>query len=993
MAESRSRQSTSYSSYSTSHERTTSQYPTTSYNTGQQRTSKTNTTSYNRGASNRVHELLGYNDTTTESRTGARSGSRPATARPRTGVSTLGVENQEIICAVSESRGIAPTVGIAFVNLDTGEAVLSQFSDSQTYVKLVHKLMVFNPSNICIVATASNPKSKLFSIIEEQLEDIGCLLTLLDRKYWAETAGLEYIQQLGFPEDIESIKTAVTGNYFAVCSFAAALKYTEFGMLKTFPYHSLRIKYEPPEGSMMIDLMTIKSLELVQNLCNPKSKDCLFGLLNETLTPMGMRLLRSNLLQPLTNQETLNKRYDAVEELSTKEEMFFAVRAALKPFLDVDRILTQLIIIPKEPNLHDTEQSINNVIMLKHFIAHVRPMWEALTGCRCEIIAEIQRICAPENVETVIGLISDTINEDTMYANQALDLQNQRTYSVKSGVNGLLDVARQTYKEATTDTLQHMDDMSQEHNLPFQTKFDNSRAFFFRLREHELEDRALPAVFINVFRKKDVLECQTLELVQRNQRVRDAHSEVMLMSDGLIKELIANVREHMSGLFKICECVAMLDMLAAFAQLVTSQDYSRPAMSKTLAIRAGRHPIREKIHKAKFIPNDVYATQQARFQVITGCNMSGKSTYIRTVALMTVMAQIGSFVPAQYAAFPITRQLFARVSMDDSIGANVSTFAAEMRETAFILKNIDRNSMAIIDELGRGTSIRDGLAIAIAIAEALVESRALVWFATHFRDLSNILSERNGVVNLHLSVKISPNRMEMLYKIASGTLKEEHYGLQLARILPFPEEVIEHAEVVSHTIEAQVKKRKEHSVGVVHARRRKLLLNLEEHLHQARDGTMSDENLKKWLEDLQMEFVKSMAALEEEEKRIVRGEYDESEDEMTVGEEGETEDQNDADDGDGSTVDGTATDSGQRADDEAMSNYILDQDLDADKENQAPPTTARSGGDFVVEEAGPSTTTQSTIIQVSQGRNAHSRHQQRRDPRSMPGRVPLRTLS
>ncbi|GIZ49485.1 hypothetical protein CKM354_001251500 [Cercospora kikuchii] len=986
MAESRSRQSTSCSSYSTSHERTTSQYPTTSYNTGQQRTSKTNTTSYNRSASNRVHELLGYNDTTTESRTGARSGSRPATARPRTGVSTLGVENQEIICAVSESRGIAPTVGIAFVNLDTGEAVLSQFSDSQTYVKLVHKLMVFNPSNICIVATASNPKSKLFSIVEEHLEDIGCLITLLDRKYWAETAGLEYIQQLGFPEDIEAIKTAVTGNYFAVCSFAAALKYTELGMLKTFPYHSLRIRYEPPEGSMMIDLMTIKSLELVQNLCNPKSKDCLFGLLNETLTPMGMRLLRSNLLQPLTNQETLNKRYDAVEELSTKEEMFFAVRAALKPFLDVDRILTQLIIIPKEPNLHDTEQSINNVIMLKHFIAHVRPIFEALTGCRCEIIAEIQRICAPENVETVVGLISDTINDDTMYANQALDLQNQRTYSVKSGVNGLLDVARQTYKEATTDTLQHMDDMSQEHNLPFQTKFDNSRAFFFRLREHELEDRALPAVFINVFRKKDVIECQTLELVQRNQRVRDAHSEVMLMSDRLIKELIANVREHMSGLFKICECVAMLDMLAAFAQLVTFQDYSRPAMSKTLAIRAGRHPIREKIHKAKFIPNDVYATQQARFQVITGCNMSGKSTYIRTVALMTVMAQVGSFVPAQYAAFPITRQLFARVSMDDSIEANVSTFAVEMRETAFILKNIDRNSMAIVDELGRGTSTRDGLAIAIAIAEALVESRALVWFATHFRDLSNILSERNGVVNLHLAVKMSPNRMEMLYKVASGTLKEEHYGLQLAKILPFPSEVIEHAELVSHTIEAQVKKRKDHSIGVVHARRRKLLLNLEEHLHQARDGTMSDENLKKWLQDLQMEFVNRMSALEEEEKKIVNGDYDE--DEMTAVEEeadAEVEDQNHVNDGEESTRDETTTISAQHAGDEAMSNYTLHQDPEADKENQ-PPIPSRSGGDFVVEEAGPST--QSTTIHVSQ-----SRHQQRRDPRTMFARAPLRTLS
>ena len=164
----------------------------------------------------------------------------------------------------------------------------------------------------------------------------------------------------------------------------------------------------------------------------------------------------------------------------------------------------------------------------------------------------------------------------------------------------------------------------------------------------------------------------------------------------------------------------------------------------------------EKIQRSRFIPNDVYASRQSRLQIITGCNMSGKSTYIRSIALLAVMAQTGSFVPAQYASFPIIRQLFARISLDDSIEANVSTFAAEMRETAFILRNIDRGSMIIIDELGRGTSIRDGLAIALGVAEALAESNALVWFATHFRELAEILAERDGVINLHLAVEVSP---------------------------------------------------------------------------------------------------------------------------------------------------------------------------------------------------------------------------------------------
>ncbi len=301
----------------------------------------------------------------------------------------------------------------------------------------MHKLNVFRPTNILIVSSAAQPKSKLFSIIEDNLDTIGSNLTMLDRRYWAETTGFEYIQQLAFTEDVETIKTAVSGNYYAVCCFAAVLKYVELAMAKMFPMRSLRIKYEPSEGAMMIDLSTMHSLELVQNLHNAKSKACLFGLLNETLTPMGGRLLRSNILQPLTNADTLNIRYESLEELSTKEQMFFAIRQALKPLLDVDKVLTQLILIPTEVTLKDIEQRVNNVIMLKQFVGLIKPVFEALAGSRSSMLQDIRNLCATENVEPVQDLINDVINEDTTYAHQPLDLRNQRTYAVKSGVNGV----------------------------------------------------------------------------------------------------------------------------------------------------------------------------------------------------------------------------------------------------------------------------------------------------------------------------------------------------------------------------------------------------------------------------------------------------------------------------------------------------------------------------------------------------------------------------
>ena len=446
-------------------------------------------------------------------------------------------------------------------------------------------------------------------------------------------------------------------------------------------------------------------------------------------------------------------------------------------------------------------------------------------------------------------------------------------------MNGLLDVARTSYKEGNADAAQLANDLggirriipifhcsstkkscTETHNLSINLRYDNSRQYFLQILTSDLENRTLPDTFINVFRKKKFVECQTLDLVKLSQKILDSHLEVLQMSDYVVQELIEKIREDVAPLFRISEGIAMLDMLTSFAHLATIQDYVRPELTTTLAIKNGRHPIREKVHADKFIPNDVYATQQTRFQIITGCNMSGKSTYIRSLALMAIMAQIGSFVPASYASFPIHYQLFARVSTDDSIEANTSTFAAEMRETAFILGNINSRSLVIVDELGRGTSTRDGLCIAIAIAEAMIESKALV-----FRDLARFLAERPGVVNLHLAVDMAnADRMLMLYKVASGYVQEEHYGIALAKVVDLPARVIEVAEEVSRVLKASSERKKKHCKTIVQARRNKLLLGLREQLRQAKEGNMQGEVLRSWLKKLQDEFVRRMSALDDE---------------------------------------------------------------------------------------------------------------------------------
>ncbi|KAF3099838.1 MutS protein msh4 [Orbilia oligospora] len=786
--------------------------------------------------------------TTTSNHPGTRgAGARPP-SRPRTAGSISGgpSTSQQVICALTESRGVVAQVGLAFVNVSTAECTLCEICDSQTYVRTLHKLAVFDPLEILIPETILPPRtSKIPGIIQENLP--GARLTTLPRKYYNENIGMDYISRLSFKSEAESVQVAISGKFYAISAAAAVIKHIELQYNIGFVGHSLRVRYQSSE-----------------------------------VTPMGGRLLRSSILQPLTDTSILDDRLDAVEELATSEEMFFGTKKALQGFGDMNRLLTSLITVPANSSLKFSEKSINDVILLKKELASITPIHEALVGCSSKLLLAVRSLCSFEKVQVLQGFIDEAISPDAVWASTPVDLRHQRCYAVKSGVNGLLDVARQTYKEATEDLHVLFQEIAREYNLPtLEIKYDAQRGYYLRLPIADIEDAPLPPIFVNIMRKKKFMECTTLDIMKRNARIGDAMTEVLLMSDRTIQDLIDAIRGEMFALYKVCEGVAMLDMISSFATLVTLYEYTRPEFKDTLAIKDGRHPIREKIHKEKLIPNDFFASQQTRFQIITGCNMSGKSTYIRQIALMTIMAQIGSYVPASYGCFPITTHLFARVSMDDGIEANVSTFAAEMRETAFILKNATEGSMVIMDELGRGTCTRDGLAIAIAVCEALIEKRAFVWFATHFRELGAVLSRRAGVISLHMQVEMRPdqNLTSMLYKIADGPATEKHYGINLAKIIGLPSTIITRASEVSNTIAQNAELKRMTSKGYRKSERQRLILQLVEHLQQARSSKMTNMALKAWLGRLQAEFVETMGNLKDADDE---SESSESEDDETT---------------------------------------------------------------------------------------------------------------
>ncbi|KJZ80100.1 hypothetical protein HIM_00814 [Hirsutella minnesotensis 3608] len=807
--------------------------------------------------------------TSRTSRTSAsRSGTRPSTAsgrksRATTASSILGLNDQQtIVCALGESCGVTPSVGIAFVNTSLGEAIVSQICDNQSYVKTIHKIQMFGPSRIVFRSSACSPSnpSTLYRLVKDILHEARC--DALDRSAWSEHAGLDYILKLASPSDVEPVKFALQGKYYATSSFAAVMKYLEHQFSMSFAPHSLRIRYQPSEDTMMIDISAMQSLEIMQNLRNSKSKDCLYGLLNHTCTPMGARILRSNILQPPTRHDSfMTPRYEAVEEFSKNEEMFRETRKGKTLFLNA------LILVCSDASMVKMEEQLGQILMVKSFLESAPELYSALASAQSDLLAKARGYCSPEVAAPILNNIRTIIEADVTYMKSPLDLRNQRTFAVKSGISGMLDVARQTYKELTDEIHQHVGALNEEYRIRVALKYDNGRKYWLRLKATDFEDARVPPIFINQVRKKDTVECQTLDLVKLNVRLSDTSNEVVIRSDAVIQGLMRDLRQVSPDLFRMCESVALVDMISSFAQLATSRDYIRPEVSDTLALKSARHPVLDRTLGTGYIPNDYYANEQHSFHVVTGCNMSGKSTYIRTVALLQIMAQIGCFVPAEYAAFPVIHNIFARVSLDDSIEASLSSFAVEMREMAFILRNMDHRSLAIVDELGRGTSTRDGLAIAIAVSEALIEKKASVWFATHFVDLARILAERPGVLNLHLASQSSETptglpHLKMLYKATAGALDDEaHYGIHLARAFGLPLSFIQKAEEVARSLRQKREASRQTSESRRLVVRRKLLLNLHAALVQARDSG-SEEALPGYLRRLQEEFVHRMEELE-----------------------------------------------------------------------------------------------------------------------------------
>lgn len=548
--------------------------------------------------------------------------------------------------------------------------------------------------------------------------------------------------------------------------------------------HLDRPLYADRSSAMMLDAVTVRNLELVEPLFSADAGKgrgaTLLSVIDRTCTGMGARLLRKRLLEPSLERAEIEARLDAVEWLVRATIPRARLRETLARMLDLERLLARITVGTATPrDLLGLGRTLACVPDLRPALEPAQPARLRAAAAALDDVAELR--------DRLLAAISE--NPPANPADGGV---------IRSGFSAGLDELRHlaTHSRQIIAAIEARE--RQRTGIgSLKVRFNNVFGFYI-----EVSKANLHLVPPDYERKQTLVNAErftTAELKELEAKVLDAEQRALELERALLAELRAAAAAEAQRLRSTAAAVAEIDFYAALAEAAVEHRYTRPRFSDSgqMKVVAGRHPVIEKLAEAEaghFIPNDLdLDLHSRRIAVITGPNMGGKSTYLRQAALIAVMAQMGSFVPAQEAVLPLVDRVFTRIGASDNLARGRSTFMVEMTETAVILNTATRNSLIVLDEIGRGTATYDGLALAWAVLEYIhdrIGARTL--FATHYHELTELAGRLEGVVNLHVSVKESGDQLIFLRRVEPGSA-DRSYGIEVARLAALPLEVIERA--------------------------------------------------------------------------------------------------------------------------------------------------------------------------------------------------------
>lgn len=587
--------------------------------------------------------------------------------------------------------------------------------------------------------------------------------------------------------------------------------------------HSLSVTFNGSFDHMSIDSTSVQTLEIIDPLHTElwgtsNKKKSLFQMLKTTKTTGGSRLLRANLLQPLKDIQTINARLDCLDELMSNEELFFGLTQGLRKFpKESDKVLCHFCFKPKKvtdevlkpANGRKSQMLISDIIVLKTALDAIPFLSKVLKGAKSFLLHNIyQTVCENPKYANMRKRIGDVIDEDVVHSRAPFVACTQQCFAVKAGIDGLLDVARRSFCDTSEAIHNLAKKYRDDYNMPnLKITYNIRQGFYFIIPQKDITDR-LPNKFIQVVRHGKNLHCSSLELASLNVRNKSSAAECFSRTELCLEGLIDKIRGDIAILTLLAEVLCLLDMIVnSFAHTISTKPvdrYTRPEFTDDgpMAINAGRHPILETLH-TNFVPNNIFLSEASNMVLVMGPNMSGKSTYLQQICLIVILAQIGCYVPAQFASLRVLDRIFTRIGNGDNVENNSSTFMTEMKETAFIMQNVSSRSLVVVDELGRATSSSDGLAIAWSCCEYLLSVKAYTVFATHMERLSELSTMYPNVKILHFEVDLRNDRLDFKFCLKDGIRRVPHYGLLLARVAGIPTSVIETSTSITSQITEQ----------------------------------------------------------------------------------------------------------------------------------------------------------------------------------------------
>lgn len=670
------------------------------------------------------------------------------------------------------------SAGLCFADVSTAEARGTVLSGGDMSQRIINEIAAYMPREVLINVTAE----KVPQISEYISVRLGGMLDDRRIDYFDVTSANDLISdRFGKTAGEMGADGAA-----AVSSFGAMLRYLEETCRTQIP-NIKNLKFYSEDQYLQMDASSRRNLELCETIRGREKRGTLLWVLDRTRTSMGARLLRRYIEKPLRNASAISARLDAVEQLCGDFMLRSEISETLAGVLDLERLMAKVA--------YGTANA-KDLLAIGKTLSVIPYLKQLLTESGAD---ELQRICnrlSPEQelFETLLRAVSENASALVKEGGMIADGYNEEVDKLRSIISNSKDYKTQ------------METRERERTGIKTLKIGYNRVFGYYI---EVSKSYVSMVPDNYIRK------QTLTTGERyiTDELKNMEATILGAVDklnALEYELFCGLRDMVSEKADIiaanADCFAVLDVYCSLASVAFDENYVRPEIeySDVLEIHDGRHPVVEKfVHSGGFVPNDTMLdTGYNRLMLITGPNMAGKSTYMRQVALIAIMAQIGSFVPASSARIGIVDRLFTRVGASDDLASGTSTFMLEMTEVAYILKNATKRSLIIYDEIGRGTSTFDGMSIARAVAEYTAGKKlgARTLFATHYHELTSLADEIPGVVNYTIAAKKKGEELIFLRRIIKGAA-DDSYGIEVAKLAGVPGEVIRRARVILGTLE------------------------------------------------------------------------------------------------------------------------------------------------------------------------------------------------